>query len=171
MEYGLWMLFFKNLQSSTFLISMGSTFLIVRIPAGDLRDNEAGVGDNHMISFLSYLWVAEVQDTFGVMGFHNFTTDVRDITTTLPNSYALDQNFPNPFNPATKINFSIPVEAFVSLDVYNSIGQRVATLVNETKTAGTYEVNFNAANLSSGIYFYKLTSGNFTETKKMILMK
>lgn len=141
------------------------------IPAGDLRDNEAGVGDNHMISLSSYLWVAEVQDTFGVMGFHDFTTDVRDITETLPTSYTLEQNFPNPFNPTTMINFSIPNEGYVTLNVYNSIGQQVATLVNESKTAGTYQVGFDGANLSSGIYFYKLTSDNFTETKKMMLLK
>jgi len=63
------------------------------IPVGDTRDNEAGVGDNHMISLSSYLWAAEVQDTFGVMGFRDFTTDVRNITETLPTFYALDQNF------------------------------------------------------------------------------
>jgi hypothetical protein len=65
----------------------------------------------------------------------------------------------------------LPVEGFVTLDVYNSIGQKVATLVNETKTAGTYAVNFNASDLTSGIYFYKISSGNFSETKKMILLK
>ena len=69
------------------------------------------------------------------------------------------------------INFSIPVEGFVTLNVYNSIGQKVATLVNETKTAGTYQVDFDAATLTSGIYFYRISSGNFTETKKMILLK
>ena len=105
------------------------------------------------------------------MGEKDFVTDVEDITETLPTVYSLDQNYPNPFNPATMINFSVPKEEFVTLNVYNSIGQQVATLVNESKTAGTYRVDFNAANLSSGIYFYKITAGNFTETKKMILMK
>jgi hypothetical protein len=141
------------------------------IPVGDLRDNEAGVGDNHMISLSSYLWYAEVQDTFGTMGFRDFTTGVKNITNELPTAYVLEQNYPNPFNPVTRINFSIPAEGFVSLDIYNSIGQKVASLVNENKTAGSYEVNFDAAKLSSGIYFYKISSGNFTETKKMILMK
>ena len=141
------------------------------IPAGDLRDNEAGVGDNHMISLSSYLWVAEVQDTFGVMGFHDFTTDVNEIPGATPSAYALEQNFPNPFNPTTTINFSIPVEGFVAIDVYNSIGQKVASLVNETKTAGSYTVGFDATNLTSGIYFYKISSGSFSETKKMILLK
>nr|MCU0365484.1 T9SS type A sorting domain-containing protein [Ignavibacteriaceae bacterium] len=88
-----------------------------------------------------------------------------------PSAYALEQNFPNPFNPGTTINFSIPAEGFVTLDVYNSIGQKVASLVNETKTAGSYTVGFDASDLTSGIYFYKISSGNFTETKKMILLK
>ncbi|MGB5289083.1 MAG: T9SS type A sorting domain-containing protein [Ignavibacteriaceae bacterium] len=135
------------------------------------NDNENAIGANHQFNLFATAWFCETLDTFGIMGLKDFVTDVENDIETLPTAYALDQNFPNPFNPATKINFSVPVEGFVSLDVYNSIGQRVATLVNETKTAGTYEVNFNAANLSSGIYFYKLTSGNFTETKKMILMK
>ena len=135
------------------------------------NDNENAIGANHQFNLFSTAWFCETLDTFGIMGLKDFVTDVENDVETLPTAYSLDQNFPNPFNPSTKINFSIPVEGFVSLDVYNSIGQKVATLVNETKTAGTYEVNFNAANLSSGIYFYKLTSGNFTETKKMILMK
>jgi hypothetical protein len=141
------------------------------IPVGDTRDNEAGVGDNHMISLSSYLWAAEVQDTFGVMGFRDFTTDVNEIPGSTPSAYALEQNFPNPFNPGTTINFSIPTEGFVTLDVYNSIGQKVASLVNETKTAGSYTVGFDATNLTSGIYFYRISSGSFSETKKMILLK
>jgi hypothetical protein len=105
------------------------------------------------------------------MGNHTFTTDVNDVPGSVPTAYALDQNFPNPFNPSTKINYSLPVEGFVTLDVYNSIGQKVATLVNETKTAGNYTVNFDASDLTSGIYFYKINAGSFTETKKMILLK
>jgi len=135
------------------------------------NDNENAIGSNHVAHLFSNAWYCETLDTFGIMGPKDFVTDVENDVQTLPTTYSLDQNFPNPFNPATKINFSIPVEGLVSLDVYNSIGQKVATLVNENKTAGTYEINFNAANLSSGIYFYNLTSGNFTETKKMILMK
>ena len=124
-----------------------------------------------IINLFSTAWYCETLDTFGTMGEKNFVTDVPKNTENLPTKYALDQNYPNPFNPNTKISFSIPVEGFVALDVYNSIGQKVATLVNENKTAGNYEVNFNAANLSSGVYFYKLTSGNFVNVKKMILMK
>ena len=135
------------------------------------NDNENAIGDNHIVNLFSTAWYCETLDTFGIMGLKDFVTDVPKNVENLPTDYALDQNYPNPFNPNTKISFSIPVEGFVALDVYNSIGQKVATLVNENKTAGNYEVNFNAANLSSGVYFYKLTSGNFVNVKKMILMK
>ncbi|HEY6627265.1 MAG TPA: M14 family zinc carboxypeptidase [Ignavibacteriaceae bacterium] len=93
--------------------------------------------------------------------------------------FSLEQNYPNPFNPITKIKYTIPSviasgakqSQLVILKVYDVLGNEVATLVNEEKPAGSYEVNFNASQLSSGIYFYKLTAGNFIETKKMILMK
>lgn len=137
----------------------------------NFNDNEANIGGNHIINLFSTAWYCEVLDTFGIMGLQDFTTDVEDITTALPTAYALEQNFPNPFNPTTMINFSLPVEGFVTLNVYNSIGQQVATLVNESKTAGTYQVDFDATNLTSGIYFYRISSGYFTETKKMILLK
>lgn len=97
----------------------------------------------------------------------------------IPNQFALEQNYPNPFNPTTKIKYTIPSVGtslmkflqFVQLKVYDVIGNEVATLVNEEKPAGSYEVTFDASQLSSGIYFYTLKAGSFTETKKMALMK
>ena len=89
----------------------------------------------------------------------------------LSKQFNLEQNYPNPFNPSTKIDFAIPQSSFVNLKIYNVLGEEVATLVNETKVAGNYEVNFNASNLPSGIYFYKLRAGSLTESKKMILLK
>ena len=88
-----------------------------------------------------------------------------------PVSFRLDQNYPNPFNPSTKISYTLPNASTVNLSVFNVLGQEVATLVNENQNAGEHFVNFNAANLSSGVYFYTLKTGNFTETKKMALMK
>jgi hypothetical protein len=83
----------------------------------------------------------------------------------------VNQNYPNPFNPSTKINFTIVSDGFVELKIYNSIGEEIMTLINEYKTAGSYAIDFNAANLSSGVYFYKITSGSFTDIKKMTLIK
>jgi hypothetical protein len=89
----------------------------------------------------------------------------------LPKEFSLYQNYPNPFNPATTIHYSLPLEGLVTLKVYNTIGEEVAILVNEEKPAGSYEVDFNGSELTSGIYFYKLQAGSFIETKKMVLMK
>lgn len=135
------------------------------------NDNENAIGANHEIALFSAAWFCETLDTFGIMGYKDFVTDVEPANQLTPSDFSLDQNYPNPFNPSTTINFSVPVEAFVTLDVYNAIGQKVASLVNEAKSAGNYKVDFNASNLTSGIYFYKINAGNFTETKKMILMK
>ena len=90
---------------------------------------------------------------------------------TLPGQYFLAQNYPNPFNPSTKIKFGLKDASVVSLKVYDILGNEVATLINEFRDAGDYEVNFNSVHLSSGIYFYKLTANGFAETRKMILEK
>lgn len=88
-----------------------------------------------------------------------------------PDVYSLEQNYPNPFNPSTTIKFTIPEEGIVTLKVYDILGKEVSVLLNEVKQKGNYEINFNASGLSSGVYFYKLESGNFKNTKKMFLMK
>lgn len=96
---------------------------------------------------------------------------VEPYTGSFPDQYELNQNFPNPFNPSTTIRFSVVNTEFVSLKVYNSIGQQVAELVNQELPAGSYTVDWNAENVSSGIYLYTLTTDNFNSTKKMILLK
>jgi hypothetical protein len=89
----------------------------------------------------------------------------------LPKNYELSQNFPNPFNPNTVISYSLPSASDVKLIVYNSLGHTVKVLENEFKNAGNYSVNFNAAELPSGVYFYRIQAGTFIETKKMMLLK
>jgi hypothetical protein len=98
-------------------------------------------------------------------------TEIKEVATDIPTSFALEQNYPNPFNPATKIRFGVGGAGFVRLKIYDVLGKEVATLVNEELKAGTYETNFDAAGLSSGLYFYKLTSGSFSETKKMTVLR
>ena len=88
-----------------------------------------------------------------------------------PLNFALNQNYPNPFNPTTTISYSIPEKSFVSLKVYNILGKEVSSLVSSQEEAGSHQVNFNAMNLSSGIYFYTIRAGNFTATKKLMLLK
>jgi hypothetical protein len=93
------------------------------------------------------------------------------ISITPPDKFTLLQNYPNPFNPSTTIKFVIHKKSNVTITIFNSIGEDVLTLVNEEKVAGSYEVNFNAAGFTSGIYYYKLQTDDFVQTKKMILMK
>ena len=81
----------------------------------------------------------------------------------VPTVYELYQNYPNPFNPTTKIKYSVPKTSKVSLALFTILGEEIATLVNEEKTAGNYEVEFNASNLPSGVYFYRLQAGEFIE--------
>jgi hypothetical protein len=119
----------------------------------------------------------EVQNLYN----YNSTTEVKNETIIMPDNIFLAQNYPNPFNPSTKIRYSIPIitssraesreGGLVTLKVYDILGNEVATLVNEVKPSGVYEVEFNASNFSSGIYFYKLSAGAFIETKKMILLR
>jgi photosystem II stability/assembly factor-like uncharacterized protein len=101
----------------------------------------------------------------------NITGIKNRIDAEIPSGFRLFQNYPNQFNPTTRIEYSIPNSSFVTLKVYDVLGREVAVLINEEKHAGNYEVEFNGKNLSSGIYFYKLQAGNYSSVKKMILMK
>ena len=89
----------------------------------------------------------------------------------MPDQFSLSQNYPNPFNPTTTINFKVPVNGLVTLKVYDVTGKEVATLINEVKNAGTHSIEFNATDLSSGIYFYRIAAGDFMDVKKMVLLK
>jgi len=105
------------------------------------------------------------------------TAYVPDIITTAENEnkilriYSLEQNYPNPFNPTTKISWQVPVGSKQTLKVYDLLGNEVATLVNEEKQPGIYEVEFDGTGLPSGVYFYQIRAGSFIETKKMVLIK
>jgi bilirubin oxidase len=109
----------------------------------------------------------------GMMGQFLVTnpTDVKEEKPSLPNSFSLYQNYPNPFNPSTTIEYQVPTSSFISLKIYDILGASITTLVNKEQKAGKYKVKFDGANLSSGIYFYKLQSVNLVEIKKMLLTK
>jgi hypothetical protein len=98
------------------------------------------------------------------------TTSIRE-ERRLPETFALHQNFPNPFNPTTTIQYALPTGSLVSLQVFDILGREVATLVNEFKNAGEHQVQFNASGLGSGVFFYRLQAGRFIETKRMMLVK
>lgn len=94
-----------------------------------------------------------------------------DVIVGVPAKFDLSQNYPNPFNPATKINFDLPKDGLVSLKIFDMLGREVSTLVNEIRKAGYYTVEFNASNLASGVYFYRISAGEFSSVKKMIVLK
>jgi hypothetical protein len=114
-----------------------------------------------------------------VIRIYNFVRLVRDESpntinnneTELPGNFKLEQNYPNPFNPTTTIKFSLVEENRTTLKIYNLIGSEVQTLIDEIRQPGNYEITFNARGLTSGVYFYSLASGNFSDTKKMILLR
>jgi hypothetical protein len=101
----------------------------------------------------------------------NLRKEAAENEITLPVEFGLDQNYPNPFNPATKINFQLPENNYVSLKIYDILGNLVTTLVDQETEAGYYTIEWNAGNLSSGVYFYTFKSGSFVSTKKLILLK
>ncbi|MCL5029555.1 MAG: T9SS type A sorting domain-containing protein [Bacteroidetes bacterium] len=98
-------------------------------------------------------------------------TGINDLSSNMPKVFRLNQNYPNPFNPSTQISYQLPTDNFVSLIVYDILGREVKTLVEQNQKAGFHILNFNASDLPSGIYFYRLAAGNFIDTKKMILIK
>jgi hypothetical protein len=98
-------------------------------------------------------------------------TSIQTYQTSTPKQFLLAQNYPNPFNPTTVISYQLPVSTLVTLKVYDELGRLVRTMVNERETSGAHSVTFDAGNLSSGVYFYRLTAGSFVETKKLMLIK
>jgi len=124
-----------------------------------------------------YYWRVQASNAGGLgfwSAFFRFTTtssDAVEIVDGLPKVFALNQNFPNPFNPSTVINYDVPHAASVEIVVFDLLGRVVATLVHDEKPAGRYEVQWNAANVASGIYFYRLSAGQFAATRKLVLLK
>jgi len=147
-----------------------------------LRTRDGGINwiDQNIPAGSSHICMVDTNTGFAVDGLGIIlktttggVTSVRENINdlVLPNDYYLKQNYPNPFNPTTKIKFSIPETGITILKVYDIMGREVATLVNEEKTVGTYEITWFAEQLPSGVYFYRIQAGSFVETKKMVLMK
>jgi hypothetical protein len=157
-------LFGNNVNTMTFAYEGGiDNFYGIKITRefGFISWNSSSIFENYYKTLIG----CELSDiVYGTL------TEVSAETEKL-NRYSLKQNYPNPFNPITMISWQSPQSGRQTLKVYNILGKEVATLVNEFRSAGNYEVNFDAGNLSSGVYFYKLLAGSFVETKKMILMK
>ena len=98
-------------------------------------------------------------------------TSVERVSTDIPTLFSLSQNYPNPFNPATTISFSLPSRSFVTLKVFDILGKEVSTLVSQELPSGAYSRQWNATNISTGVYFYRLQAGTYSETKKLLLLR
>jgi photosystem II stability/assembly factor-like uncharacterized protein len=159
---------------------VGQTFKF-GIRGGDNEGGKGGFGNNHNENIVDTDSIYTMSTQFGSINpafYDAWDYDLRKPKTPTsvfdPNAplvYELAQNYPNPFNPATKIEYSIPMQSQVELKIYNLVGQEVGTLVNEIQKAGVHNVKFDAGNLASGVYFYRLVAGNFTSVKKMVLLK
>ena len=102
---------------------------------------------------------------------NKFGINVEEKEQIIPKEYSLYQNYPNPFNPTTTIKFDLPKDGLITLGIFDILGRRITTLVNEPRSAGSYEQIFNASSLASGVYVYKLQAGDLFSSKKMILLK
>lgn len=161
----------NNMTDMRFLISVGP----ININPGDTQiiiiGQSIARGTNNLNSVTKLKqYVRVVKDLYNDC-FTNVPIGITRNTNHGPVKFALYQNYPNPFNPKTKINYELPVTGFVKLVLYDLLGRKVKNLVNEKQNAGSYEVEFDGSNFSSGVYFYKLETDNFTAVKKMVLLK
>lgn len=173
--YSLQVQFYKDSLNNT----IGQIFKF-GLYGGDNEGGKGGFGNNHVANIDDATGTATIADQFGSINptyYKAWDYDkhaagvINREEGTVPTVFSLDQNFPNPFNPTTTIQYAIPTESFVTLKVYNMLGQEVATVVNESLKAGKYSASFNASHLASGVYVYRIEAGSFVSVKKMMLLK
>jgi hypothetical protein len=153
------------------------------IHGGDNEGGKGGFGNNHIENINDAGATTTIHSQFGSINPLYYDTwdfaaekaknplSVAQTDASIPTVYALEQNFPNPFNPSTTIKYALPLNGIVTLKIYNILGQEVASLVNQEQAAGNYTVSFNASHLASGMYVYRIESGSFSSIKKMMLIK
>jgi hypothetical protein len=138
------------------------------------NENEMLISYNvNTFDFLDHFSNADIyRPRFIYLKIKDSTTSVKGNDVSLPEKFSLNQNYPNPFNPSTKISFTVPMAAKVSIKIFNALGEMISELVNKNYIAGNYEIDFNSSSeLSSGVYFYRMEAGEFIQTKKMILVR
>jgi hypothetical protein len=155
-----WPRFNGSYKNSTML-----TASIEGLPLGDLNwfPAQKAIWLQHQTEIMNHI-LSEDTSQINITG-------IKQLSNNIPGSFSLSQNYPNPFNPSTEIQYSIPKSGLVTLRVYNMLGQEIVTLVNQKQQAGSYTVNFDASKLASGVYLYRIQTGDFSLTKKMTLLK
>ena len=145
-----------------------------------MQRNEGGLGNNTVRAlciFNNYIFAGTSTGAHSVYRRPlGELTGIQTISSEMPDKFSLSQNYPNPFNPATKIRFSLPLPSKggvqkVKLMIYDILGSEITTLVNEQLQPGTYEIEWDATNYPSGVYYYKLVTSDYIETRKMVLIK
>ena len=180
-----------NLQTEPFMLNSG-TYAVIKIAKSSIFNTFlTAVGLNLSTSLKFAYEVSTGFDPTGIQTFDSTNsvtalishfsniigsssgsiTAVKEAANNIPSQFALKQNYPNPFNPSTNIIYDVPKSSFVQLNVYNILGQKVATLVNSINNAGVHNVTFNPGNLSSGLYIYQLKAGDVTLSRKMLFLK
>jgi len=169
----------NNKMNNMYFINANTGFAVGN--DGIIRTNNAGAtwtiqyslsSDLYQIMFYgNYVGYAAGKDGLVVKTTNGGSIGIQPISTEIPSAYSLSQNYPNPFNPTTKIKFDVVRLGDVKIVVYDVMGREVQTLVNESLKPGTYEASFDGSTLNSGVYFYKLITDGFTETKKMLMLK
>ncbi|MDQ3019997.1 MAG: T9SS type A sorting domain-containing protein [Bacteroidota bacterium] len=174
-------------SNTTSFYNRYNSFVILKCNSSGILLNEIRNNDNFTNTFIPSAISINMNEDIVATGYcfqknseflkdyftikYSHTNSVEPISNSIPLEFKLDQNYPNPFNPETVISYQLAVNSFVTLKVYDVIGKEVITLVNEKKSPGKYSVEFDGSNLSNGIYFYKIESGKFVSTKKMLLIK
>ncbi len=159
-------------------VSLVNTFDTTVFDDSTITSTSRQVGPPPLANNTKYFWRVNAKNAGGTSAFaspRSFTTQstsvVEQINNAIPTEYSLSQNYPNPFNPTTTIRYAIPEQSLVRLEIYNLLGQRVATLVDENQNTAFYQTQWNAIGVPSGMYFYRLQAGPFVEAKKLLLLK
>ncbi len=156
-------------------MNSGSFSQIASVNAPDTTLTDYGVTLAHLGDYDTFYYRIRASNSASNSGYSSEVSitaeQFQKMSAGIPKKYGLYQNYPNPFNPVTEIRYNLPVATQVTLKVYNMLGQEIAVLVNEQKPAGSHTVKWDASNVASGSYIYKIVAGSFTETKQMVVIK
>ncbi len=162
-----------------YVLMLSNLYAQLNIPSSVISSGGSFIsGSNNQINGTlaqSFIGNISSSNNINLIGFwyttEGFITDIQEEENIIPSEFFLSQNYPNPFNPATKIKYGVKERINIRIAIFNTIGEEVNLLINETKEPGSYEIEFNASSLPSGVYFYRLQAGVYVETRKMILLK